>query len=51
MARMPGWLVQQPPYKGTLSEDGRSVVMTFRVRWWHPGLWLSLARSWWAHRV
>ena len=40
----PGWLVLQKPYKGTLAPDGKSVVFTFKVRWWHPGLWIELAK-------
>ena len=41
----PGWMVLQEPKRGRLSEDGRSVVFTYRLRLWHPGLWLVLALS------
>lgn len=41
MARLPGWLVIEPPYKGRLSDDGKSAVFTVRIRRWHPTfLWL-----------
>lgn len=37
----PGWIVPVgKPYR----RDGQ-VWQDFRVRWWHPGLWLSLLRS------
>jgi hypothetical protein len=42
MAKLPGWIVQVD--RGTLSEDGRSVLMTFRVRRWHPGFWIAVLR-------
>jgi hypothetical protein len=44
IAGLPGWMKQVPPYKGVLSEDGRSVVLTFRIRRWHPGLWVVLIK-------
>ena len=44
----PGWMVQVD--KGTLAPDGRSVIVTFRIRRWHPGLWLAVVRHWWANR-
>jgi hypothetical protein len=37
---MPGWLVQVG--RPELAPDGRSVILTMRVRRWHPGLWLAL---------
>jgi hypothetical protein len=37
----PGWLKSIGPSKGVLSADGKAVVFTFRVRWWHPGYWLA----------
>jgi hypothetical protein len=42
MARLPGWIVAVD--RGRLSEDGRSVLMTFRVRRWHPGFWIAVLR-------
>jgi hypothetical protein len=38
----PGWLQQVG--RGRLSEDGRSVVLTFRVNRSHPGFWLAFIR-------
>jgi hypothetical protein len=31
--------------RGTLSEDGRSIIVTFRVRRWHPGYWWAVIRA------
>lgn len=38
----PAWIVPVGDYE--LSPDGKEVVITFRVRRWHPGLWLHLLR-------
>ena len=40
--RLPGWIVQEG--KGRLSDDGRHVVLTFRVRRWYPRFWIALLR-------
>jgi hypothetical protein len=42
MAKLPGWIVAVD--RGTPSEDGRSVLMTFRVRRWHPSFWIAVLR-------
>lgn len=47
--RAPGYLRQVG--SGELAPDGRSVVVTFRLRLWHPGLWLDVARYWWQGRM
>lgn len=40
--RLPGWIEQLD--RGTLSEDGRSIRIMFRVKRWHPGFWLAYVR-------
>ena len=42
MSRLPSWLKQVD--RGVLSEDGRSVIVTFAVSRLHPGYWLDLIR-------
>ena len=40
----PGWMKQVGGYES--SPDGRSVIVTFRIRLWHPGFWWYLLRHW-----
>jgi hypothetical protein len=42
--KLPGWIEQLD--HGTVSEDGRSIQITIRVKRWHPGFWLALLRYW-----
>lgn len=43
--RPPRWLT----YDRTEVGDG-SFTVHYRVRWWHPGAWLALARVLWWRR-
>ncbi len=50
MAKLPGWLVIDRMEPG-LDSEGRAVMLvTMRVRRWHPGYWLELLRFIWIVR-
>lgn len=39
--RLPGWIKSEGMYRG---EDGQW-YLRIRIRRWHPGLWVALARD------
>lgn len=45
--RLPGWLLMVDKASARVSDDGSHVVIDFRVRYWHPGLWLEILRARW----